>query len=59
MQFTSQMTNCTPNVSTVRCCLHQWYEIQGVWMCFYMHALTGDDVLRNGDVNNNETEITK
>ena len=30
------------------CC--QWYEIQGVWMCFYMHALTVDDVLHNGDM---------
>ena len=40
----------TPNVLTAHCCLRQWYEIQGMWMCFYMHALTGDDVLHNGDM---------
>ena len=25
-------------------------------MCFNVHALTGDDVMNNGDVNNNETD---
>ena len=30
------------------CCLRQWYEIQAVWMFFYMRVLTG-----------NETEIIK
>ena len=41
----------TPNIFlTVHCCLHQWYEIQCVWMCFFMHALTGDDVLHNDDM---------
>ena len=31
-------------------CLRRWYEIQAVWMCFYMYALTGDNVVHIGDV---------